>query len=145
VILPWEPGTSAFSHDVSFPLLIERLVRWLTPAPAAAIPAGTALWLPADVQSVRSPTGAILTGPLIEPQAAGLYQVVDATGSAAPGAPLFTVPPASPGEVSSTSVETPAWAPLAIATGLPRTLWPWALLAALIALSGEWVYYARKT
>ena len=145
VILPWEPGTSAFSHDVSFPLLIDRLVRWLTPAPAASISAGTALWLPANVPSVRSPTGAILTGPLIEPQAAGLYQVAGAAGSAVPGAPLFTVPPASPGEVASTSVETPAWAPLAIATGLPRTLWPVVLLAALVALSGEWVYYARKT
>lgn len=145
VILPWEPTASAFSHDVSFPLLIERLVRWLAPAPAATIPAGTALWLPTNVQSVRSPTGAILTGPLIEPQVAGLYLVAGATGSAATGAPLFTVPPASPGEIAAAVVETPIWAPLAVAAGLSRTLWPWALLAALIALSGEWVYYARKT
>ncbi|HVA91604.1 MAG TPA: VWA domain-containing protein [Chloroflexota bacterium] len=145
VILPWEPSTGAFSQDVSFPLLIERLVRWLAPVPAATISAGTPLWLPTTVQSVRSPTGAILTGPLIEPQASGLYLVADATGSLTTGAPLFAVPPASPGEVAPASVETPPWAPLIAAAGLPRALWPWALLAALIALSGEWVYYARKT
>jgi hypothetical protein len=144
VILPFEPSTSNFAQDVAFPLLVERLVRWLVPSPPAAVPAGTALWLPADVQSVQSPTGAVLAGPLVEPVASGLYIVAGASGSVPSGTPLFTVVAAAPGDVAPAAVQVPAWV-MPSAADLPRSLWPWALLVALVALSGEWVYYARKT
>ncbi len=145
VILPFEPSASGFAQDVAFPLLIERLVRWLVPAPATTVAAGTALWLPPNVQSVRSPSGALMTGPLINPQDPGLYVVAGADESVQAGTPLFAVSPAAPGDTAPTAVLAPAWTPLAGVIGLPRSFWTWALLAALIALGGEWVYYARKT
>jgi len=130
---------------VAFPLLIQRLVRWLVPAPATTITSGTALWLPPNVQSVRSPSGVIMTGPLISPQEPGLYVTAGANESVQVGTPLFVVSPAAPGDTAPTSVQVPAWAPPSGVAGLPRSIWSWAVLAALIALGGEWVYYARKT
>jgi hypothetical protein len=145
VVLPFEPSAGAFAQDVAFPLLIERLVRWLIPPPAATIAAGTALWLPPNVQSVRSPTGEVLAGPLINPPSPGLYRVAEPNGSTSVGTPLFAVSAAAPGDTAPASVRVPTWVPFAGIAGLPRSFWSWALLAALIALSGEWVYYARKT
>ncbi|MGH2345969.1 MAG: vWA domain-containing protein, partial [Chloroflexota bacterium] len=37
VVLPFEPSAGAFAQDVAFPLLIERLVRWLVPPPPTTI------------------------------------------------------------------------------------------------------------
>ncbi len=145
VILPFEPSTTPFAQDVAFPLLIERLVRWLVPEPATTVAAGTALWLPPNVQSVPSPSGAIVTGPLVNPRDPGLYVVAGADESVQVGTPLFAVSAAAPGDTAPTAVQVPAWSPLTGVVGLPRSIWSWAVLAALIALGGEWVYYARKT
>lgn len=145
VVLPFEPGAGPFAQDVAFPLLIERLVRWLIPPPPATIAAGTALWLPPNVQAVRSPTGEVLAGPLINPSSPGLYLVAETNGSMPSGTPLFAVSAAAPGDTAPASARVPAWVPLAGGAGLSRSFWSWAVLAALIALSVEWVYYARKT
>jgi hypothetical protein len=145
-ILAFDAGHSSFAQDLAFPLLVTRLVHWLLPMPPASVTAGSSVWLPTDVQAVRDPSGAILPGPMVNATALGVYTVSAASGARLAGDPLFAVSTASPSEAPPSANAAPAWAPPLSAAGtLTRSLWPIVLILALLAISGEWWFYARKT
>jgi hypothetical protein len=144
-VLPWDAAHSPAAQDTVFPLLIERLVRWLAPNPPPAVPAGAVVTLPATVVSVRDPGGAALTGPAVLAQQPGVYRVAESLGVWQPGTPMFVVSGFTDGGAPSVPTAPPAWGPPRLAGSLPYALWPLVLLAALVALGGEWVVYARKT
>ena len=143
--LPWTTVGSAATQDPAYPLLLERLVRWLAPAPPATVASGAFIALPASVGSVRDPLGGVLQGPLVVPGQPGLYRVEAGSSAYPAGTPLFSVPAAAPGGAILPPV-TPAIPPRAGGAGnLPLALWPPVLVAALLALAVEWWFYARKT
>ena len=143
--LPWSTTGSAAAQDPAYPLLLERLVRWLAPLPPATVALGALVTVPASVGSVRDPVGSVLQGPLVTAGRVGLYRVDVGSEAYSKGTPLFSVSPAGPGEAILAPV-----APL-VRTGspdggrLPLVLWPPVLVAALLALAVEWWFYARKT
>lgn len=143
-VLPWDAAHSLAAQDPVFPLLIARLLRWLAPTPAPSIAAGDVVTLPATVQSVRAPDGTVLLGPMVTASQNGVYRVASSIGVWQSGEPLFVVPGAGDVVSSRVSATTP-WTPSRMAGTLPSALWPLVLLAALLALGGEWVVYARKT
>jgi hypothetical protein len=144
-VLAFDAGHSSFAGDLAFPLLISRLVRWLVPTPPAAVTIGAQVWLPPDVQTVRDPANAILTGPLVTATTPGVYRVATGSGGLLPGDPLFAVAPAVPGQTSQGTIRIPPWTPPSVVGTIPLALWPILILLALVALSGEWWFYARKT
>jgi hypothetical protein len=143
-VLPWDASHSPAAQDPVFPLLIERLVRWLAPVPAPAVSPGAVVTLPATVQSVRDPAGVTLTGPSVTANRAGVYRVAESIGAWQTGDPLFAVPGTND-VVAAPAATAPSWRAPRIQGALPYAVWPLILLAALIALGGEWVVYARKT
>jgi hypothetical protein len=142
-VLPWDAGHSAAAQDAVFPLLIEHLVRWLTPQPPPTVALGAIVTLPATVESVRGPSGALLSGPLVTADQAGVYRIDGSFGAWQSGDPLFVVPAASAEAVAPAA---PSFWTVPHPSGtLPLALWPLVLAAALAALGGEWWFYARKT
>lgn len=144
-ILAFDAGHGAFSGDLAFPLLVSRLVQWLEPQPPAGVAVGARIWLPPDVQSVRDPGNAILSGPLVTAAAPGIYRVAAASGGLLPGDPLFAAAQAGPGDSGQEAVGIPAWVPSAPGGTFTLALWPLLILLALVALGGEWWFYAHKT
>jgi hypothetical protein len=143
-VLPWDAGHSPAAQDPIFPLLIARLVRWLTPAVPSVLPQDAVVSLPANVLSVRAPSGAVLPGPVIMPHDAGVYRVAQTLGPEVSGDPLFVIPAAT-----DTPVPTPAsgaaWKLPALFGTLPQGLWPATVVGALLALGAEWWIYTRRT
>jgi Ca-activated chloride channel family protein len=144
-ILPLDLDQAPFTQDVAFPLLIDRLVRWLTPAPPLLVAPGTALWLPPNVQAVQDSSGAILNGPLVQATEPGVYRVAAGLGGRAVGDPLFAVLAAAPGDASPATSTVLPWAPPVTMGSFAQLLWPLALLIVLFLLCGEWWFYARHT
>ncbi|MDB5076033.1 MAG: conserved hypothetical rane protein [Chloroflexi bacterium] len=144
-VLAFDAGHNPFAQDVAFPLLVTRLVNWLVPAPPASVPAGASVWLPAGVQTVQDPSGAVLAGPMVNAARQGMYSVKTGTGNRLPGQALFAVSTANPGEVVSGAGNIPVWVPPVSTGTLWRNVWPLAVLLALVVVSGEWWFYAKKT
>jgi hypothetical protein len=144
-VLAFDAGHNPFAQNVAFPLLVTRLVNWLVPTPPPSVTSGASVWLPADVQTVRDSSGAVSAGPMVNATRQGLYSVATGVGARLAGQPLFAVSTANPGEVASVAGDAPTWTPPISSGSLSRNLWPLAVLLALLALSGEWWIYARKT
>lgn len=145
-VLPWDAAQSLAAQDTVFPLLIERLVRWLAPVPPPSVPRDTVVTLPATVVSVRDPGGAVLTGPTVHAAEPGVYRVAESYGTWQPDDPLFVAPATSDQRAAPPApAPAPAWQVPRLGATLPYAIWPLVLLAALVALGGEWVAYARKT
>jgi len=143
-VVPWDAAHGDVAQDPVFPLLIEHLVRWLAPPVPPTLPLSATLVLPPAVLSARSPSGMVLQGPIISAAEPGLYLVGDATGARTPGDPLFVVPAA--GEPAPEPSTAPAaWMLLGTSGTQPQLLWPLAVALALLALSAEWWFYARRT
>ena len=143
--LPWTTAGSAAAQDPTYPLLLERLVRWLAPLPPATVAPGALVTVPASVGSVRDPAGSVLQGPLVVAALPGLYRVEAGSGAYPGGTPLFTVPPVAPGQAILVSAAPLIRIRAPGGSGLPLALWPPVLVAALLALAAEWWFYARKT
>jgi hypothetical protein len=144
-VLTFDVGHSAFAQNLAFPLLVTRLVHWLTPSPPAAAPVGASVWLPPDVQGVRDPSGAFVSGPMVDATRQGVYTVAEATGGRAVGDPLFAVTTANPGDTGPDSGGISHWIPSVSAGTFAQALWPVVVLIALIVLTGEWWFYAKRT
>jgi len=145
VVLPFDVGHSAFAGNLAFPLLVQQMVNWLMPAPLAEVSAGASVWLPSDVQAVRDPSGAIETGPMIGASQLGVYAVAAGNGGRRPGDPLFAVTTAAPGDTQPVPASTQSWMPAIDLGTVQHGLWPLAIIGALLALSGEWWFYAKQT
>ena len=64
-VMPWDAGHGAAAQDAVFPVLIDRLVQWLAAPPSSSVTPGAVVTLPASIASVRDPSGALLSGPLV--------------------------------------------------------------------------------
>jgi hypothetical protein len=144
-VLPFDVGHSAFAQDLAFPLLVTRLVQWLEPAPALAVDTGASIWLPSDVQSVQSPSGAIEAGPMVQADQPGVYIVASGNGGRRPGDALFVAQSSAPGEATSSPDGGQWWVPPIDLGIVYHDLWPVAIVVVLLALAGEWWVYAKKT
>jgi Ca-activated chloride channel family protein len=144
-MITFDIAHSAFAQNLAFPLLVTRLVHWLTPSPPAAVSLGASVWLPPDVQGVYDPGGAFLPGPLVDASRQGAYTVAQATGSRVVGDAIFAVTTANPGDSTPDSAGISRWIPTVSGGTFAQALWPLAVLIALIALSGEWWFYAKRT
>jgi hypothetical protein len=144
-ILPLDLDQAPFTQDVAFPLLIDRLVQWLVPAPPPVVSPGAQVWLPPGVQTVRDPAGTMLNGPLVEATQPGIYRVAGGIGGRLAGDPLFAVTAAAPGEIAPATSRVLPWVPPVTTGSFVQVLWPLALLMALFLLCGEWWFYARRT
>jgi Ca-activated chloride channel family protein len=145
-VVPLPLGQSAFTQDPAFPLLIERLVRWLVPAPPASVAVGDAVALPSDVTAVADPSGSPSSGAVILADKAGIYTVAAGTGARQAGEPLFAARASMPGDAHLGSLADTLGPSVGTSMGTTqRDLWPLVLIAALLGLGTEWWFYARRT
>lgn len=155
-------GDSNLAQLAAFPLLLRAMLAWLVPGLPHAATA-----TPQQVPLLRGATRAVLVAPdgqatTLPLSASGLplLPALDTPGvywlSEPDGAPAL---PPAPLVVNAQPLSLPAPAPAAPAPRLPFSaalpalsalsgqisLVTWALLAALLVLSGEWWYYVRRT
>ena len=143
-LLPFDVGHSPLAQNLAFPLLLTRLVDWLVPQMPAELTAGDSVSLPSDVASVANPSGAIESGQSVQADVPGIYAVASGTGGRIAGQALFAANASSPGVVVA-SDDTGPWI---LPSGPGRVQadgWPLVVVLALLALVGEWWFYARKT
>ncbi len=144
VLLPFDAGHSPFAQNVAFPLLMTRLVQWLLPQPPSDVAVGDSVSLPSDVASVIDPSGAVQTGQSVHAAMPGIYAVAAGTGGRTSGQALFAANASSPG-AAIVAAGGERWARSNGPGEIQADAWPLALLLALLALSAEWWFYARRT
>ncbi len=154
-------ANSALTSRLAFPLLVTRTVRDLTPPPwPAVVTLGEPLLYHADPRATRleliSPSGELRNITLIPRQPAllefaipGNHQIRELAGDRLIAETVVPVNAGALGEADPTPRLTSATMsrPAATVTAQQATaqpLWSWLVIAALIALAGEWLYMQRR-
>ncbi len=154
-------ANSALTSRLAFPLLVTRTVRDLTPPPwPAVVTLGEPLLYHADPRATRleliSPSGELRNITLIPRQPAllefaipGNHQIRELAGDRLIAETVVPVNAGALGEADPTPRLTSATVsrPAATVTAQQATaqpLWSWLVIAALIALAGEWLYMQRR-
>ena len=160
-VLLFDPRVTASANAsnlatlLAFPALLRDAVETLAPAPPSAAPSGAVAAAPVVRQGavMLQPSvgralplvsaGDLAALPALRP---GLYSI----GGAAGGGASLAVNAVVPDDPAAPPPAPPAPAPSAPALVAPSSLMPWegwAIVAvlALVALSGEWWYYVRRT